>query len=93
MEKRCFHPANFKITWVTQVQTDFVVENGQVKAPESRDQCHKPHVKFECGDCGFTAYYSAHRAPHWFRSKLEAAGTSFPGEICCPEGETQSAVA
>ncbi|QTD50525.1 hypothetical protein [Sulfidibacter corallicola] len=49
-------------------------------SPKCCDHKPKPHVKFECFDCGFTAYYSPNRAPHWFRAKLEAAGTHFPQE-------------
>lgn len=78
--ERCFHPENYSITWVHQVQTQFSLRGGTAQSPLSTHNQTKPHVRFECGDCGFMAYYAAHNAPHWFPAKMEAVGTTFENQ-------------
>lgn len=84
--QRCFHPQNYKITWVHKLETEFCLQNGKMQSPKKDQKLAKPHVFFECGDCGFSAYYAAHNAPHWFPAKMAAVGTGFPNE-----GETEIA--
>lgn len=74
---RCFHPKNYSITWCHQLHTEFRLQNGDIQIPQEDKTLAKPHVRFECHDCGFMAYYAAHNAPHWFAAKMAAVGTGF----------------
>ena len=76
---RCFHPENFTITWVHQAKTEFHFVGGKAAQPNTASQGSKPHLRFHCRDCSFTAYYAPHNAPHWFSGKLADAGVHFPG--------------
>lgn len=82
---RCFHPKNYSIDWTHEVRSQFSLQNGRIQAPKETRELAKRHVRFECHDCGFMAYYAAHNAPHWFPAKMAAVGTGFP----CEEQEAE----
>jgi len=78
VEQRCFHPTNFRISWNIQKRINFSVTNGETIDPFDSDEKFAPNLKFECHDCGFTAYYNPRNAPHWLEGKLKEAGAGFP---------------
>lgn len=78
MSQPCHHKNDYTITWDYRMKTDFKVVNGVPQAPENRDYRPQPHLRFECGECGYKAFYGPHCAPKWFHEKLSQANCGFP---------------